>query len=73
MSSQRKPRTTHVAAIHFMHYGFVRIHQTLKVAPAMAAGVSDNLWEMSDMAKVLEDWEALSLDATRTAKAKYKS
>jgi hypothetical protein len=27
-------------------------------APAMAAGVTDELWEMSDMVKVLEDWEA---------------
>jgi hypothetical protein len=29
-----------------MYYNFVRIHQTLKVTPAMAAGVSDKLWEM---------------------------
>jgi hypothetical protein len=40
-----------------MHYNFVRIHQTLKISPAMAAGVTDKLWEMSDMVKVLEDWE----------------
>lgn len=45
-------------AIYFMHYNFVRIHQTLKVTPVMAAGVSPKLWEMSDMVKVLEDWEA---------------
>jgi ABC-type uncharacterized transport system substrate-binding protein len=42
---------------YFMHYNFVRIHQTLKISPAMAAGVTDKLWEMSDMVKVLEDWE----------------
>jgi hypothetical protein len=41
-----------------MHYNFVRIHQTLRVTPAMAAGVTDRLWEMSDVLKVLEDWEA---------------
>jgi hypothetical protein len=40
-------------AIYFMHYNFVRIHQTLKVTPAMAAGVTPKLWEMSDMVKVL--------------------
>ena len=45
-------------AIYFMHYNFVRIHQTLKISPAMAAGVTDKLWEMSDMVKVLEDWES---------------
>jgi hypothetical protein len=41
-----------------LHYNFVCIHQTLKVTPAMAAGVTSMLWEMSDMVKVLEDWEA---------------
>jgi hypothetical protein len=45
-------------AIDFMHYNFVRIHQSLKVTPAMAAGVTSKLWEMSDMVEVLEDWEA---------------
>jgi hypothetical protein len=34
------------------------IHQTLRVTPAMAAGVTSRLWEMSDMVGVLEDWEA---------------
>jgi hypothetical protein len=45
-------------AIYFMHYSVVRIHQTLKVTPAMAAGVTSRLWEIGDMVKVLEDWEA---------------
>jgi hypothetical protein len=47
----------HMMAIYFMHYNFVRIHQTLRVTPAMAAMVTGRLWEMSDMVKVLEDWE----------------
>ena len=42
----------------FMHYNYVRIHQTLRCSPAMAAGVSKTLWELSDMVKVLEEWEA---------------
>jgi hypothetical protein len=41
-----------------MHYSFVRIHQTLKVTLAMAAGVTAKLREMADLVKVLEDWEA---------------
>jgi hypothetical protein len=32
--------------------------QTLKISAAMAAGVTPKLWEMSDMVKVLEEWEA---------------
>jgi hypothetical protein len=47
----------HMMAIYFMHYNFVRIHQTLRVSPAMAAGVTKKLWEMSDMVNVLEAWE----------------
>jgi hypothetical protein len=41
-----------------MHYNFVRIHQTLKVMPAMAANVTPKVWEISDTVEVLEDWEA---------------
>jgi hypothetical protein len=44
-------------ALHAMYYNFVRIHQTLKVTPAMAAGVTDRLWEMKDLAEMLEAFE----------------
>lgn len=49
----------HAAAIalHTMYYNFVRIHQTLKVSPAMAAGVTNKLWEMNDLVAMLEQWE----------------
>jgi IS1 family transposase len=45
----------HVAslAIHYMHYNFVRIHQSLRVTPAMAAGVSDHLWSIADIIGLL--------------------
>jgi hypothetical protein len=41
----------HVAmvALHVMYYNFVRIHQTLRVTPAMAAGVTDRLWGIQDL------------------------
>ena len=41
----------HVAslAIHYMHYNFGRIHQTLRITPAMAAGVTDHVWEFEEM------------------------
>ena len=56
--SKKAANHAHMMAIYFMHYNFVRIHQTLKITPAMAALVTSKLWEMSDMVKVLEDWEA---------------
>lgn len=44
-------------ALHSMFYNFVRIHQTLKVTPAMAAGVTDRLWEMTDLVEMIEAFE----------------
>ena len=56
--SKKIENHTHSVAIHTMHYNFVRIHQTLRCTPAMAAGVTTKLWELSDMVRVLEDWES---------------
>ncbi len=46
----------HTAAnvLHMMHYNFVRIHQTLRVTPAMATGITNRLWEVSDIIALLE-------------------
>ena len=40
-------------ALHFMHYNFARIHQTLRVTPAMAAGVTDHVWEIGEIVDLL--------------------
>jgi len=39
----------HAVSLHFMHYNFVRVHKTLRVSPAMAAGVTDRLWDIDDI------------------------
>jgi IS1 family transposase len=41
----------HRAAVglHFAHYNFVRLHRTLRVTPAMAAGVSDRMWTLEEL------------------------
>jgi IS1 family transposase len=41
-------------ALHFAHYNFVRIHSSLRVTPAMAAGVTDHLWTMEDLAALVD-------------------
>jgi IS1 family transposase len=41
-------------ALHFMHYNFCRIHQTLHTTPAMAAGVTDKLWDVADIVALLD-------------------
>ena len=56
--SKKVENHAYAVAIYFMHYNFVRIHQTLKISPAMAAGVTDKLWKMSDLVVVLEAWES---------------
>jgi IS1 family transposase len=42
----------HAAAVvlHFIHYNFARIHKTLRVTPAMAAGISDHVWSYEEIA-----------------------
>jgi len=44
----------HAVALFYMHYNFVRIHQTLRVTPAMQAGVTGRLWSVCDIVKLLE-------------------
>jgi IS1 family transposase len=46
----------HVAmvALHVMYYNYIRIHQTLRTSPAMAAGVANRLWEIRDLVALLE-------------------
>jgi len=58
----------HAAAIglHFMHYNFCRVHQTLKRTPAMAAGVADHVWSIAEVVALL-DGEAAQMGATSTA------
>src|SRR5438045_905975 len=38
------------AALHFIHYNFARIHKTLRITPAMAAGISDHVWNLEEVA-----------------------
>jgi len=59
----------HVNAIslHFAYYNFVRIHKTLRVTPAMAAGVTDRLWEMADLVAVVE-----AAETTPVSRGPYK-
>ncbi|HTK34608.1 MAG TPA: IS1 family transposase [Caulobacteraceae bacterium] len=52
--SKKFENHVHALALYFMFYNFVRIHKTLKVTPAMAAGVSQTLWTMEDIAEKIE-------------------
>jgi hypothetical protein len=41
-------------ALHFAHYNFVRQHRSLRVLPAMAAGVSDRLWSLEELVERID-------------------
>ncbi|MGA8170414.1 MAG: helix-turn-helix domain-containing protein [Methylocystis sp.] len=56
--SKKMENHAHAMSLHFMYYNFVRIHKTLRTTPAMAAGVTKKLWEMSDVVDMLEVWES---------------
>lgn len=48
----------HAVALHFMYYNFVRVHKTLRVTPAMEAGIADNVWSMEELVNLLDTSEA---------------
>lgn len=51
--SKKIENQAHAVALHFMHYNFARIHQTLRVTPAMEAGVADHVWSLEEIAGLL--------------------
>ncbi len=56
--SKKAENHCHALAVYFVFYNFVRIHKTLRVAPAMAAGVTNKLWSVEDMVALVEGYEA---------------
>ena len=56
--SKKVENHAYAVALHMMYYNFVRIHSKLRMSPAMAAGVSDRLWEIGNIVKLVEDAEA---------------
>lgn len=52
--SKKTENHCHAVALYFMFYNFCRIHKTLRVTPAMAAGVTDRVWDVEDIARLIE-------------------
>ena len=52
--SKKVENLGYALALHFMYYNFCRIHQTLRMTPAMKAGVTDRLWEIEDILALLK-------------------
>ena len=52
--SKKVENLEHAVSLHFMHYNFARIHKTLRVTPAMAAGISDHVWSLEEIAALAD-------------------
>jgi len=56
-SFHRGSAAQRATALHYFAYNFIKIHRTLRTSPAMAAGVTDRLWEVSDLVALWESYE----------------
>jgi hypothetical protein len=52
--SKKAENLEYAVALHFMHYNFCRIHQTLKVTPAMKVKVTDHVWGIEEVLNLLK-------------------
>ena len=52
--SKKLENLEHQVALYFMHYNFCRIHTSLRVTPAMEAGVADHVWSMEEVVALIE-------------------
>ena len=54
--SKKIENHTHSVALHFMYYNFCRQHKSLDgISPAMAAGVTDRLWDVEDIVRIVDE------------------
>ena len=51
--SKKVDNHRHSVALHYMFYNFCRIHQTLKVTPAMEAGIADHVWSVEELCALM--------------------
>ena len=52
--SKKLENHAHMVALFALWYNFVRVHKTLRMSPAMAAGVETRLWSMEDVVRLVE-------------------
>ena len=70
--SKKVENHMHAISLHFMHYNFARIHQSLRITPAMAAGVTDHAWSIDEIVALLDQREATPSDVTKKGWPKRK-
>ena len=58
--SKKLENHVHMVALYTVFYNWTRIHKTLRTSPAQAAGLTDRLWDMADVVKLIEAAEAVA-------------
>lgn len=53
--SKKLENHAHMVALYALWYNFVRVHKTLRVTPAMAAGIESRLWAMEDVVRLIDE------------------
>ena len=53
--SKKLVQHKNMLAIQMVHYNFIRIHKSLRVTPAMAAGLSKTVWDMEDLVRIMDE------------------
>jgi hypothetical protein len=51
--SKKLSNHRHSVALHYMFYNYCRVHQTLKVTPAMEAGLTDHVWSLEELCALM--------------------
>jgi IS1 family transposase len=59
-------------ALFFTYYNFCKVHKTLRVTPAMEAGLTDHVWEIGELVGLLETEELAVIGTERNKRGKYK-
>ena len=52
--SKKVENHAYAVALHYMFYNFAKIHKTLRVTPAMQAGISDRVWTLEEIARLAD-------------------
>jgi IS1 family transposase len=52
--SKKIENHAHAVALHYMHYNFCRVHQTLRVTPAMESGITDHVWTIGEVVALID-------------------
>jgi hypothetical protein len=59
--SKKAENHAHAVALNLLYYNFARIHRTLRITPAMAAGISDHVWSIEEIVGLLDAAEKSSV------------